>query len=171
MTFPNTGAADGWSVPASRRGFRRLVAVVPRRPVKPHGHATDNSPCDKTTAGPGARRGRGQETQILGRQGHPHQSCRTWLHHGDEVRDAQVLLSRRAGRSLVFRTAHSPMDRLGADPRAFPDPKAQKGPQECRERGPCSPLCNKLDFAISAGWPTKKDLARVEKAREAAAGS
>jgi hypothetical protein len=63
-------------------------------------------PCDKTTPGPGARCGSGQETQILGRQGHPHQSCRAWLHHAGDVQDARVLLSRRAGRCLLLRTGH-----------------------------------------------------------------
>jgi AAA domain len=83
-------------------------------------------PCDKTTAGPGARCGSGQETQILGRQGHPHQGCRAWLHHAGDVQDARVLLSRRAGRCLLLRTGHSPRDRLDADPRAFPTLKARR---------------------------------------------
>ena len=46
---------------------------------------TDSGPiasrCDETIAGPGARCGSSQETQRLGRQGHPRPSCGAWLHH------------------------------------------------------------------------------------------
>ena len=39
------------------------------------------------------------------------------------MRDAQVLLSRGNGRRRLLPAAHSPLDRLGADPRALPNPK------------------------------------------------
>jgi len=75
-----------------RRSERR------RAPLKLHELATDSSSCDETTAGSRARCGSGQGTQILWRQAQSHQSCRTWLHHGDDVRDAHMLLSRRTWR-------------------------------------------------------------------------
>ena len=84
-------------------------------------------PCDKTTAGPGARCGSGQETQILGRQGHPHQSCRAWLHHAGDVQDARVLLSRRAGRCLLLRTGHSPSGPTGCRPTSISHAQSEKG--------------------------------------------
>src|SRR5258705_7635406 len=59
--------------------------------------------CDKTPDGPGTRRESGNEAQVIGRQRQTHRSCRAWLHHGGDVRDAQVLLSRGAGRCGLLR--------------------------------------------------------------------
>jgi hypothetical protein len=53
----------------------------------------------------------------------------------------------------------------------FPIPKREGGPKSVENAVLAHRLCNKLDFVISTGRSPKKDLARVRKAREAAAGS
>ena len=55
------------------------------------------------------------------------------------MRDAQVLLSEGTGRCRLVRTTHSPMERLGADPRALPNPKARRRESDSRQHGPCPP--------------------------------
>ena len=127
--------------------------------------ATDSSSCDKTIAGSGARRGGGQEAQIPGRQRHPDQGCRAWLHHAGDVQDARVLLSRGAGRCLLLRTCHSPRDRLDADPRAFPTLKARRGASNSRQRGPCSPPLQQ-DRLLDFRWAVIR-----ERSRESQKGS
>lgn len=53
----------------------------------------------------------------------------------------------------------------------FPIPKREGGRKSVDNAVLAHRLCNKLDYFISNGLSTEKDLARVEKAREAAAGS
>ena len=49
------------------------------------------------------------------------------------MRDAQVLLSRGAGRCGLVRTSLSDMGRLGTDPRALPNPKARRRESDSRQ--------------------------------------
>jgi hypothetical protein len=118
-------------------------------------------PYDKTTAGPGARRGSGQETQRAGRQGHPHHGCGAWLHHRGEVRDAQLPLSRRAGWCLALRIAHQ-IQRLESDPRAFPNPKARWGPKNRRELSPRAPALQQ-DRLFGNLWAATREGSRENK--------
>ena len=118
-------------------------------------------PCDKTTAGSGARRGSGQETQRAGRQGHPHHGCGAWLHHRGEVRDAQVPLSRRAWWCLALRIAHQ-IQRLESDPRAFPNPKARRGAKNRRELSPRAPALQQ-DRLFGNLWAATREGSRENK--------
>ena len=47
----------------------------------------------------------------------------------------------------------------------FPTPKHKGGRETPDNAVLAHRLCNKLDYADSAGWPTHKDLAKVEEAR------
>lgn len=110
-------------------------------------------PCDKTTAGPGARCGSGQVPQSPGRQGHPHYSCGAWPHHRGEVWDARLLLPRRAGWCFALRPSQR-IQRLESDPRAFPTPKATWRPENPRQLSPCPPALQQdrlfdIDWAIT----------------------
>ena len=116
-------------------------------------------PCDKTTAGPGARCGSGQETQILGRQGHPHQSCRAWLHHAGDVQDARVLLSRRAGRCCYFEPVTGELSDWMPTLEHFPIPKRDGGRETCRQRGPCSPPLQQ-DRLFDIRWAVIRERSR-----------
>jgi hypothetical protein len=118
-------------------------------------------PCDKTTAGPGARRGSRQEPQGTRRQGNPHHGCGEWLHHGGEVRDAQVPLSRRDGWCLALRSAHR-IQRLESDPRAFPNPKERWGPKNRRELSPRAPALQQ-DRLFGNLWAATREGSRENK--------
>lgn len=53
----------------------------------------------------------------------------------------------------------------------FPIPKRERGRKSVENAVLAHRLCNKLDYFISHGLSIEKDLARIEEAREAAAGS
>jgi hypothetical protein len=53
----------------------------------------------------------------------------------------------------------------------FPIPKREGGRERVDNAVLAHRLCNRLDYSITAGRSHKKDLERIRKAREAAAGS
>ena len=53
----------------------------------------------------------------------------------------------------------------------FPIPKREGGQEVVDNAVLAHRLCNRIDYSISAGRPYERDLERVRKAREAAAGS
>jgi hypothetical protein len=55
-------------------------------------------------------------------------------------------------------------------PRAFPTLKGRRGHRSLGNAVLAHRLCNRIDYSISAGRTYARDLERVRKAREAAAG-
>ena len=161
-TGSSSYSRTAWFIRLPAAGFR--LAERASAPTGAQDDRTTDSgaigfPCAKTTAGPGARCGSGQATQRLGRQGHPGPSCGAWLHHRGEVRDAPVLLSRRTGGCLALRIARCRIQRLESDPRAFPTLKARRGPQNCRQLGPCPPPLQQ-DRLFDSRWAVTRERSR-----------
>src|SRR5436305_10039275 len=63
------------------------------------------------------------------------------------------------------------MERPGGDLRALPNPEGRRGGMAVDNAVLAHRLCNKLDHFIRNGLSIEKDLARVRRAREAAAES
>ena len=87
------------------------------------------------------------------------------------MRDAQVLLSRGAGRCGLLRARTQPWNDWEPTHEHFPIPKREGGKATPDNTILAHRLCNKLDYFISQGLSIEKDLARIEAAREAAAAA
>ena len=177
---PSTLSAALWSSQGSGLDDAlgsTLGSAPPPRPGAPvgasnYGFGPIAFPCDKTTAGPGTTCGSGQETQILGRQGHPRQGCRAWLHHAGDVQDARVLFVPRNWAVLVTSNRSLTQGPTGCRPTSISRSQSKMGGHRTVDNAVLAHrLCNRIDYPIRVWRSYGSDLERVRKAREAAAGS
>ena len=142
-----------WSVDEAVEALRELAAA-------------GTGPLDPARGAEAAR-----ELEPGRQERHPHQSRRAWLHHRGDVRDARVLLSRGAGRCGLLRTSLLGLGRLGADPRALPNPKARRRESDSRQHDPCPPPLQQARLLEIPRASHREGSRENRGAREAAAAA